>query len=77
MRAGEPESSNWGHEDALPQNFMSDSFLNFDLENLGSQELTTGGDAHLPDNFDFWQDCLSSIENGGPESSNASMQQTA
>lgn len=53
-------------EDGMPSNFMTDSFLNFDLGSLGPQDLTMGEDTHLPDNFDFWQDCLSSIESGGP-----------
>lgn len=62
-----PETSGWEQEDDLPPNFMSD--LNFDLDNLAPQDLTTGEDSHLLDNL-FWQDCLSSIENGGPEGSN-------
>ena len=62
-------NGSWTPEDGLPPNFLPDSFLNLDLSSLNSQDLTMAEDGHLPDNFDFWQDCLSSIEPGGPDNS--------
>lgn len=69
--SGVPGNGVWSQDDGLPPNFLPDQLLDFDLGAMGSQDLAMGDDTHLPDNFDFWQDCLSSIEPSGPQTSNS------